>query len=105
MEIAYRYLPHFIAGNALVNFSHRNFLLQSGLAHPKKRQECLMNPLASSKCARRLLMALTAISGIFLTAGCGSGGPILSLGGGFSKASLKGQYVIAQTGVGINQLL
>jgi hypothetical protein len=64
-----------------------------------------MNPLASSKCARRLLMALAAISGIFLTAGCGSSGSIQSLGGGFSKASLKGQYVIAQTGIGINQLL
>ncbi len=64
-----------------------------------------MNPLASSKCAKRVLMALAAISGIFLTAGCGSGGPILSLGGGFSKASLNGQYVIAQTGIGINQAL
>src|ERR1700686_3533731 len=62
-----------------------------------------MNPLASSKCARRVLMALAAISGIFLTAGCGSSGIIHSLGGGFSKSSLKGQYVISQTGVGVNQ--
>ena len=63
-----------------------------------------MNPLASSKCARRLLMALAAISGIFLTAGCGSsGGPIPPLGGGFSNASLKGQYVMRQTGTGVNQ--
>jgi hypothetical protein len=51
-------------------------------------------------------MALAAISGMFLTAGCGSGGgPIVPIGGGFSKASLKGQYVIAQTGIGINQAL
>ncbi len=62
-----------------------------------------MNPLASSKCARRVLMALAAISGIFLTAGCGSSGIIHSLGGGFSKSSLKGQYVISQTGIGVNQ--
>jgi hypothetical protein len=65
-----------------------------------------MNPLASSKCVTRVLMALAAISGIFLTAGCGSGGgPILSIGGGFSNSSLKGQYVISQTGIGINQAL
>ncbi len=62
-----------------------------------------MNPVASSKCARRLLMALAAISGIFLTAGCGSSSSIQSLGGGFSKASLKGQYVISQTGIGAEQ--
>ncbi len=62
-----------------------------------------MNPLASIKCARRLLMALAAMTGILLIAGCGSSGIIHSLGGGFSKASLKGQYVIAQTGVGVNQ--
>jgi len=48
-------------------------------------------------------MALAAITGILLIAGCGSSGIIHSLGGGFSKASLKGQYVIAQTGVGVNQ--
>ena len=62
-----------------------------------------MNPLASSKCARRVLMALAAISGILLIAGCGSSGIIHSLGGGFSKASLKGQYVISQTGIGVEQ--
>jgi hypothetical protein len=62
-----------------------------------------MNPLASSKCARRVLMALAAISGIFLTAGCGSSGSIQSLGGGFSNSSLKGQFVIAQTGIGAEQ--
>src|SRR5713226_3067206 len=62
-----------------------------------------MNPLASTKCARRLLMALAAMTGILLIAGCGSRGSIQSLGGGFSKASLKGQYVISQTGVGVNQ--
>ena len=62
-----------------------------------------MNPLASTNCARRVLMALAAITGIILAAGCGSNGIIHSLGGGFSKASLKGQYVIAQTGIGVNQ--
>jgi len=63
-----------------------------------------MHPLASSKCARRVLMALTAITSISLAVGCGSGSGILhSLGGGFSKSSLKGQYVISQTGIGVNQ--
>ncbi len=63
-----------------------------------------MNPLASTQCAKRVLMALAAISGILLAVGCGSSNPIIhSLGGGFSTASLKGQYVIAQTGIGINQ--
>ena len=61
-----------------------------------------MNPLASSKCAGRVLMALAATTGILLIAGCGSG-IIHSLGGGFSKSSLKGQYVISQTGIGVNQ--
>ena len=35
--------------------------------------------------------------------GCGSGsGIIRPLGGSFSNASLKGQYVMTQTGIGIN---
>jgi hypothetical protein len=64
-----------------------------------------MNPLASTKCARRVFLALAAISGIFLTAGCGSNnGTIPSLGGGFSTSSLKGQYVITQTGLGAVQV-
>jgi hypothetical protein len=62
-----------------------------------------MSPLASSKCAGRVFMALAAISGILLISGCGSSGIIHSLGGGFSKSSLKGQYVISQTGIGVNQ--
>jgi hypothetical protein len=63
-----------------------------------------MNPLASSKRAERVLMALAAMTGILLISGCGSGNPIIhSLGGGFSKSSLKGQYVISQTGIGIEQ--
>lgn len=62
-----------------------------------------MNSLPSSKCATRVLMALAAITGIVLTVGCGSSGIIQSLGGGFSKSSLKGQYVISQTGVGVDQ--
>jgi hypothetical protein len=61
-----------------------------------------MNPLASSKCARRLLMALAAISGIFLAAGCGSsGGPVI-VHGGFSKTSLKGSYAFTVKGFGLN---
>jgi len=63
-----------------------------------------MHPLATSKRARGVLMALAAMTSISLAVGCGSGiGIIHSLGGGFSKSSLKGQYVISQTGIGVNQ--
>jgi hypothetical protein len=65
-----------------------------------------MNPLAPTRCAGRLLMALAAMTSVLLMVGCGSSGnPIIPpLGGGFSKASLKGQYVIAQTGIGLEQV-
>ena len=64
-----------------------------------------MNPLAPTRCAGRLLMALAAMTSVLLMVGCGSSGnPIIPpLGGGFSKASLKGQYVISQTGIGVDQ--
>jgi hypothetical protein len=63
-----------------------------------------MNPLASTQRTRRVLILLAAITGIFATVGCGSSSGIIpSLGGGFSNSSLKGQYVISQTGIGINQ--
>jgi len=62
-----------------------------------------MNSVASTACARRVLMALAAITSIFFTVGCGSSGSIQSLGGGFTKSSVKGQYVISQTGVGVEQ--
>jgi hypothetical protein len=59
-----------------------------------------MNPLASSKCAGRLLMALAAISGIFLTAGCGSGSGIVPTNPvGFSNSSLNGTYVFSSSGI------
>ena len=62
-----------------------------------------MNTLASSKCAMRVLLPVAAIVGVLFTAACGSsGGRITPLGGTFSRASLKGQYVIAQTGTGVN---
>jgi|CZKY01.1.fsa_nt_gi hypothetical protein len=65
-----------------------------------------MNPLAAStKCAGRLLMALAAISSIFFAVGCGSGSSsVPPLGGGFSDSSLSGQYVMKQTGTGVNQV-
>ena len=63
-----------------------------------------MNPLCSRVCALRWLGVLALFSSLIVAAGCGSGGgPIPSLGGGFSNGSLKGQYVISQTGIGINQ--
>ena len=62
-----------------------------------------MNPLASSKFARPVLISLVAMTSLFWTA-CGTGsGIVRSLGGGFSNSSLKGQYVISQTGIGAEQ--
>ncbi len=60
-----------------------------------------MNPLASSKCAGRVLMALAATTGILLIAGCGSGSPVI-VKGGFSNASLKGTYSFTVKGYGLN---
>lgn len=63
-----------------------------------------MNSLAWKRCALRLAMALVATATLLLTVACGNGGGIIHpLPGGYSKASLKGQYVIAQTGIGVNQ--
>ena len=65
-----------------------------------------MNSLAWKQCAPRLAMALAAMATLLVAAGCGSGsgiGIIHPLPGGFSNASLKGQYVIAQTGIGVDQ--
>ena len=63
-----------------------------------------MNPLAWKQCAPRLVMTLAAMAFLLAAIGCGSGsGIIRPLPGGFSKASLKGQYVIAQTGIGAVQ--
>jgi hypothetical protein len=64
-----------------------------------------MNPIVSTRCARRVLMVLAAMTSVLLMVGCGSSGnPIIPpLGGGFSNATLKGQYVMRQTGTGVNQ--
>jgi len=64
-----------------------------------------MNSLVSLTCARRVLVALAAITGVLFTAACGSGSGsrITPLGGTFSRASLKGQYVFAHTGTTISQ--
>ncbi len=65
-----------------------------------------MNPLAWKQCAPRLVMALAAIAIVLTAVGCGNGGGLIhSLPGGFSNASLNGQYVITQTGIGVNQQL
>jgi hypothetical protein len=64
-----------------------------------------MIPLAWKQCAPRLVMTLAAMAFLLAAVGCGSGsGLIRSLpGNSYTKASLNGQYVIAQTGIGINQ--
>src|SRR5215470_1626070 len=64
-----------------------------------------MNPLDASKCSARVsaLVAVTII--LLLAAGCGnSNGLPQVIGGGFTKSSLKGQYVMSQTGTGVDQL-
>jgi hypothetical protein len=59
-----------------------------------------MNPLASYKCAQRVLMALAAISGIFLAASCGSSKiSVPTNPNGFSNSSLSGSYVFTSSGV------
>ncbi|MFZ0684578.1 MAG: hypothetical protein WAM89_03470 [Terriglobales bacterium] len=58
-----------------------------------------MNPLASNKLARRLLMALAAITSILLIPGCGSsGGTTKTNPVGFTNASLTGTYVFSSQG-------
>ncbi len=57
-----------------------------------------MNPLVSTKCAGRLLMALAAISSILLMAACGSGS-VKPNNLGFSNGNLNGTYVFSSTGV------
>jgi hypothetical protein len=63
-----------------------------------------MNRLALLKRTSRWSAAV-AVAGILLfAAGCGSSGSLPQvIGGNYTNASLKGQYVISQTGVGVNQ--
>ena len=61
-----------------------------------------MNPLASTKCARRLLMTLAAMTSILLTVGCGSGVTLVPVKGGFSNSSLSGSYAFAVKGYGFD---
>ena len=69
-----------------------------------------MNPFSSrAKCAARAALVL-AVTAILLSAtGCGSGSGSTGGGGGgngdFSNTSLNGQFVIALTGIGVNQSL
>jgi hypothetical protein len=62
-----------------------------------------MNPLASTKYSRRLLMALAMTTSILLIAGCGSSGtPTPPNNQGFTNASLTGTYVISMAGTDVN---
>src|SRR5277367_1105546 len=58
-----------------------------------------MNPLSSLKCASRVLTTLAAISGIFLTVGCGSSSSTPPNQNGFSNSSLSGTYVFSSSGL------
>jgi hypothetical protein len=63
-----------------------------------------MNPRVSLQCASRVFAALVVMATLLAAMGCGSGlGLTHPLPGGFSNASLNGKYVIAQTGIGVNQ--
>ena len=62
-----------------------------------------MNPLASTKCAGRLLMALTAIASILLIASCGSSSSLTTPNRqGFGDGNLSGTYVISISGTDVN---
>jgi len=62
-----------------------------------------MNPLASTKCAGRLLVALAAISSILFAVGCGSSGSLTKTNPvGFGNSSLKGTYVLSISGTDVN---
>jgi hypothetical protein len=63
-----------------------------------------MNPLASLKWVSRWSATVTVAGILLLAAGCGSNGGLPPIpGGNFTNASLNGQYLISQTGVGVNQ--
>ena len=64
-----------------------------------------MNPVTWRKCVPRLVMTLAAMAALLVAVGCGGSSSVIihPLPGGYSNASLKGQYVIAQTGIGVVQ--
>jgi hypothetical protein len=66
-----------------------------------------MNFLASSKYVGRVLAILTAITGLFLITGCGSGNSGIATPNksGFSAGSLNGTYVIAVSGTDVTTTL
>ena len=57
-----------------------------------------MNPLASAKCAQRLLMALAAASALMFLAACSSSSSTSVNKQGFSNTSLSGTYVFSSQG-------
>jgi len=63
-----------------------------------------MNPLPSSKCARRLLVALAAITSALLMVSCGGSGgaPAPPNPVGFNSGSLSGTYVFSSAGSDAN---
>jgi len=65
-----------------------------------------MSPFSSrSKCAARAVLVLAAMAALLMATACGgsSNGGGSGGGGTFTPASLNGQYVISQTGIGADQ--
>ena len=62
-----------------------------------------MNPLASAKCARRLLTAVAAVSALMFLAACGGSSNSTSVNTqGFTNADFSGIYVISISGLDID---
>lgn len=64
-----------------------------------------MNPLAPTNCAKRLFMALAAISALLLTIACGSNALPIPNKNGFSASNLTGTYVFSSEGSDFNGFL
>ncbi|MGA9528807.1 MAG: hypothetical protein WBS24_11890 [Terriglobales bacterium] len=59
-----------------------------------------MNPLASTKCAVRLLMAMAAIASALFISSCGSSSSLAKPNNqGYSNSNLSGTYVFSSTGI------
>jgi hypothetical protein len=96
-----------VTGVFLLIVFDKNFTLKSGFTASYRSQECAMSPLTLfPKIAVRPVAMLVVLGTLIFAAGCGSGNGNGAGGGGngkFTNASLNGQYMLALTGIGVNQ--